>query len=335
MNSLFIGPNRAIVRALARRQTLGAQSSIEEIDVPEARMKRRHVVFGLLGFLLFANMPSRGQITVDIGSGTQTQPEQATKPAQNPEVLTNAAIVSLTQANMGETLIISKIRASSCSFDVSTNALLSLKKSEVTDAVIQAMIEVSTPDANVTGTKAFSANPNNPQSPHDAGIYSFDGRTMVQLEPTAYSGTNTGGLFKSAMTYGIATAKIKANIRNSHATIRVSSAAEFYFYFEQTSSGLSNSTGVQAYFTGATSPNEFVLLRMESKKNDREVILASFGAFRASTGTQEKDSVAFTATKVAPGVYKVSIPALKPGEYCFYYGTTLNQHKLFDFGVDK
>ena len=236
---------------------------------------------------------------------------------------------------MGDALIISKIRSSKCTFDVSTDALVSLKQAAVTDGVIQAMIQVSTPDANVTGTKVFSADPNNPQSPHDAGIYSYDGKTMVQLEPTVYSGTNTGGIFKSAMTYGIATAKLKANIRNSHATIRVSSAADFYFYFEQTSSGLSNSTGVQAYLTGATSPNEFVLLRMESKKNDREVMLASFGAFRMSTGTQEKDSVGFTATKVAPGVYKVSVPSLKPGEYCFYYGTTLNQHKLFDFGVDK
>jgi hypothetical protein len=135
------------------------------------------------------------------------------------------------------------------------------------------------------------------------------------------------------MTYGIATAKMKASIRNPHAVIRFS-GTDFYFYFEQTSSGLSNSTGMGAYFTGATSPNECVLLRMESKKNDREVVLSSFGAYRMSTGTQAKDAVDFTARKITPGVYKVSVPVLKAGEYCFYYGTTTQQHKLFDFGVD-
>jgi hypothetical protein len=167
----------------------------------------------------------------------------------------------------------------------------------VADGVIQTMIQVSTPDANVTATKMDSSDPNNPQSSHDAGIYNYDGKRMAQLEPAVYSGTKTGGVFKSAMTYGIAIAKMKANIRYPHSAIRVSPATEFYFYFEQTSSGLSNTTGVGAYLTGATSPNEFVLLRMESKKNDREVILASFGAFRMSTGTQTKDSVDFAPTQ--------------------------------------
>jgi hypothetical protein len=136
------------------------------------------------------------------------------------------------------------------------------------------------------------------------------------------------------MTYGIASIKMKASVRNSHAVIRVPANADFYFYFEQASSGLSNSTGIGAYLTGATSPNEFVLLRMESKKNDREVILSSFGAYRMSTGTQTKDAVDFTTAKVAPGVYKVSVANLQAGEYCFFYGTPTAQHKLFDFGVN-
>jgi hypothetical protein len=45
--------------------------------------------------------------------------------------------------------------------------------------------------------------------------------------------------------------------------------------------------------------------------------------------------VGFTTIKVARGAYRVSAPALKPGEYCFYYGTTLDRHNLFNFGVDK
>lgn len=255
--------------------------------------------------------------------------------AYSQEVLTNATVVSLTDAHLGDDLIIDKIRSSSCTFDLSIDAILSLKKAGVADAVVQAMMKVSTSANNVTATMA-TANPNNPRAPHDAGIYNYDTKTMtmLQLEPTVYSGTKTGGVFKSAMTYGIASAKMKATIRNPHAGVRVAANSEFYFYFEQASAGLSNSAGVGAYFTGATSPNEFVLLRMDSKKNDREVVLASFNAYHMSTGTQAKDTVDFTTTKIAPGVYKVVVPAMAPGEYCFFYGTTTEQHKLFDFGVN-
>jgi hypothetical protein len=101
---------------------------------------------------------------------------QSTAVVHAQEIVTNDTILSLTQANMGEALTISKIKISSCSFDVSTNALLSLKKAGVPDGVIQTMIQVSTPDANVTTTKMASASPNDPKSPHDAGIYSYDSK---------------------------------------------------------------------------------------------------------------------------------------------------------------
>ena len=50
------------------------------------------------------------------------------------EAITNDTIISLIQAQLGETLVISKIRTSSCNLDVSTNALLNLKKAGDTRA---------------------------------------------------------------------------------------------------------------------------------------------------------------------------------------------------------
>jgi len=93
---------------------------------------------------------------------------------QSPEVLTNDKVISLAQASLGDSLIISKIKASGCNFDVSTAALLSLKKAGVSDPVIEAMIQASAPAANALVPSALP-NANDPQSPHDAGIYSYDG----------------------------------------------------------------------------------------------------------------------------------------------------------------
>ena len=44
---------------------------------------------------------------------------------------------------------------------------------------------------------------------------------MIVLERAAYQGAKTGGMFQSAMTYGIVKAKTKAVIPGPHASIRV------------------------------------------------------------------------------------------------------------------
>jgi len=57
------------------------------------------------------------------------------------------------------------------------------------------------------------------------------------------------------MTYGIAKIKMKAVIQGSHSNIHTSdSGTTFYFYFEDTGSS----------FGGSTTPNEYVLLKLES-----------------------------------------------------------------------
>lgn len=223
---------------------------------------RRTLLFTLLAILLVLTSSIRAQVN-------------------STEVLTNDTIISLTQANLGDSLIISKIKTSRCKFDLSTDNLLNLKNAGVSNAVLETMIKVSTPTANVVVVKTAN-DINDPQSPHDAGIYVYDGKTMIQLEPTTYSGEKTAGFFTSALTYGMAPIQTKASIKNPHASVRVPANAEFYFYFEQSSSGLSNVTGIAAYFSGATSPNEFALLRMESKRTERDVTLHTLSGHSVS-----------------------------------------------------
>ena len=57
------------------------------------------------------------------------------------EVLTNDDVVKMVEANLGDDLIVSKIKASTCSCETSIDAILKLKGAGVSDAVIQAMVE--------------------------------------------------------------------------------------------------------------------------------------------------------------------------------------------------
>jgi hypothetical protein len=261
--------------------------------------------------------------------------------------LTNDDIIKMVQFKFGDNVIVAKIKSSPCKFDTSMDALTKLKAAGVSDAVMQAMMEPGAP--GVSNSSAAPAgpppDPNDPNAEHDPGIYYVrqnpGGRRMTALDPTAYSGTKTGGMFTSAMTYGIHKAKQKAVVRGGRANVRITEELPtFYFYFEAKHGTLSNSGGLAGWFGGLSTPNQFSLVKLESDKDSRTLVVGEFGAFGASSGTRNKDVTEFDFTKVSPGIYKV-VPraALQPGEYCFFYtgqNTAMGAGggNLFDFGIN-
>jgi len=257
--------------------------------------------------------------------------------------MTNQDVMDLVALGLSDDVVVDKIRAAEATdFDTGLPALKSLKEAKVSDTVIRAMISphTSTAATSISATKA--GDPNDPNSQHDPGIYIHakgrNGVQMIMLEPTVYSEGKSGGVFASAMTYGIKKMKWKAVVRGAHANAKSSdSSMTFYFYFEETSAGLSH-----ASFGGTSTPNEFTLVKFEVKSDTRETVVMKANAFGASSGTDEKATTPFTFTKLRPGVYKV-VPTgpLKPGEYCFlgasgggvYGAGAAGASRLFDFGV--
>lgn len=67
---------------------------------------------------------------------------QQTSPPR--EILTNEDIVKLTEAGLADSVIVAKIKGSVCKFDISTDALVALKREGVSDAVIQVVTEAMT-----------------------------------------------------------------------------------------------------------------------------------------------------------------------------------------------
>jgi hypothetical protein len=271
-------------------------------------------------------------------ASAQTPPTQAAPV----EVLTNETITKMTELKLGDGLINSKIKASNCSFQTGIDDIMKLKAAGVSDAVLQAMVEAGAAK-NIAPEAANNPpppDPNDPASPHDAGVYWLPkeprAKAMVELEPTVYSGGRYAGVFAAALTSGIAKVKMKAVVRGGRANLRIDEdKPEFWFYFEEKSHGLS----YVGFWASATSPNEFVLAKLSAKNNERELVVGEAGLFGGSTGTQSKDTVAFKLEKLAAGIYRL-IPEepMPPGEYCFFYAAGMGQSqsggKLFDFGID-
>lgn len=239
------------------------------------------------------------------------------------EVLTNESVITMMKASLSPTIIVSKIRASKTKFDVSTDELIRLKDAKVPDDIVNAMVEASANPSSLTsrtGADVVRTDPNDPLSAHEAGIYLLeekDGRKlMTQLEPSVSTQSKSGGFFKSAMTYGLAKIKSKAVIANPNAMLQINNPRPvFYFYFEVRNSGLSNSGNVYA---SSTSPNEFVLVKMDAKQKERQLVVGEANLFGAQSGTLDKYARQFDYEKIAPGVYKVTPKTeLADGEYDF------------------
>jgi hypothetical protein len=270
-----------------------------------------------------------------LGVGVKAQDENS-----GVEVLTNDKVVTMVKAGLPPSLIVGKIHASKTNFNTNTDELIRLQGARVPTEIINAMVDASTHASAVTSSMGAGdvskADPNNPASAHEAGIYLYqekDGqKKMFQLEPAVSKQTKSGGFLASAVTYGIAKIKFKASLSGQNASLQIDQPRPvFYFYFEVKGSGLSTSN----YY--ATSPNEFVLVQLDAKPNTREVTVSQANAFGAQSGTMDKASRAFSYEKIAPGVYKVTPQAdLAEGEYGFYNAAGVGPSggaKIFDFGI--
>ncbi|HEY0797421.1 MAG TPA: hypothetical protein VGD64_16730 [Acidisarcina sp.] len=260
--------------------------------------------------------------------------------------MNNDAVIKMAKAGLSDQLVISSIQSQPGQYNTSIDGLIALKSAGIHDGIIAAMISKGSSAAAPTATaQQASTNVDDPNSPHEAGIWVYSikssGPKLVELEPSVYSQGKTGGVFASAMTYGIAKIKMKAVIRNARSNTRVNDpGAVFYFYFEQQAAGLSNASSP---FGGTSTPNEYSLLHFDIKGDTRETVVGKMNAFGASSGTDDKAVVGYTYEKLRPGVYKVTPKApLQAGEYGFiseggggagpYSAGAAN--RVFDFGMN-
>jgi hypothetical protein len=187
----------------------------------------------------------------------------------NAETLTNDSVIQLHKLGLGDSVVVQKIKASTCNFDTSIDALKALKDAGISDEVIQAMLLVLTPSAPAPSPIASNAapavasapaDPNDPKAPHASGISLYeevDGKPkMTQMKPSRVDELSSGGGFGVA--FG-GSSKTRAVLSDAHAQTQLKATElVFYFYFAKAEASL-GSTDVSA-----TSPEDFSLGAMET-----------------------------------------------------------------------
>jgi hypothetical protein len=254
------------------------------------------------------------------------------------ETLTNDSVIQLHKLGLADSTITAKIKASTCNFDTSVDALKTLKEAGISDEVLQAMLLVSSSvkaaPAPIAATPA--ADPNDPKAPHASGIYRYeeiDGKPkMTQMSPSRVDDVSTGSGF--GMAFG-GTAKTRAVLSGAHAQTQLKETEPvFYFYFAKSEASLGSMD------VAATSPDDFELGALEAHiSHDQpvrrlEISKVNMGGYHA--GLNRKDVRPFTTEKISDGIFKVTPAALKAGEYAFVQvvgARMVTALKMFDFGI--
>lgn len=257
------------------------------------------------------------------------------------DTLTNAKVIKLSKLGLQPSIVITKIQNSYTIFDVSTDGLINLSDNGVPSDVINEMMRI---DAQSKNAIANQRDMKDPLTKRPTGIYFYNPKDSIeplkQVDPTVISTNKSGGLgiaLAQAYTMGLAREKVKSSLSggNSHLQIEENSPV-FYFYFERTTDRTADSW----FFATATSPNEFVLAKLNENTNNRVLQVGDMNAYGGTSGVSNDAKIPFDYVKVSEGIYKVTFKKpLKIGEYCFLYAnatpTSFSNDKVFDFGIPK
>lgn len=275
-------------------------------------------------------------------------------------VLNNKSIIALSKAGLPSSIIITKMKTSTCSFDLSTDALIELKANKVSDDVLNAMIEKQGASTTTGNAAADSIIIRLPQT----GIYYCDSQAnhYVRLDPTLVTGNKMASNL-------LGTLKSKSTIDGAESNIQTNKSPVFYFYFGSTTeSKLNNVSASNVSYKNefvdllhsyapnsntsneAYTPNDFKLIQLDRNRSSRSFESGRMSMYSGVSSGVSKNVQGFKYEMITPNLYKVYFPAdLSKGEYCFIYASSVasggvtasfrnnishnSDIKVFDFGV--
>jgi hypothetical protein len=268
-----------------------------------------------------------------------------TAQAVSAETLTDDSVVQLSKAGLSPQTLVAKIQSTPSQFDISSGALLWLKRQEVADDVIAAMVTAASGAPGLASDQSDSADP---LAPHAAGLYLLEPGgarpAMQRLDPTVADDTKSSSALAWILTYGVAPLKITTVMFGPSARLKTETHRPvFYFYFNQPGSGFyQHGLGWLRMPGPAPTPDLFTLVRFQTVGGNRQVLTARIGVGIGGGRSSEVDAthVAFRFAAVSPGVFEVTPQTeLDPGEYAFVYTPESTgddddaQPRYFDFSV--
>jgi hypothetical protein len=139
-----------------------------------------------------------------------------------------------------------------------------------------------------------------PPEVDSVGIYyKNQNGTWQEMRPEIVN-FKTGGTMKQIATRGIVSGDINGNIQGATGKVALRFPTEFIMYLPE-----------------GRAPEEYILLRLRTKKKEREFRALTGGVFNPSTGAK-RDTVNYASTKIAPRAYAVTLNSdIGAGEYGF------------------
>lgn len=245
------------------------------------------------------------------------------------ETITNETIIQMKDLGFDEAMIMDKINSSNVKFDASISGLTQLKNSGISANILSLVMQKSKHN-----TKSKT------------GIYYLNkDEDQKRIQPSVFSSSNTNAAAQKLVS-GFINAKKKAQLpRTKSNNVLVSGKQEFVFIFNTSDvDNMQSNQGNQAgllnwWFRTATSPNEFVLVKLtvKERKNLREVITGKSSFLTSTNGIDPKYALPFSIEELESNKFKVIPDTLEPGEYCFIYQGRVPEGRtnqsVFDFSI--
>ena len=213
------------------------------------------------------------------------------------EALTNASIVKMTKAGLGDDLIVSMVQNQPGHYDLNPDSLVSLKKDGVSEKVLAAMAaKNAAPTAPAGAAKAASADAYDDM---DIGVYCKVKGEWTQIKSEAVN-WKTGGVAKSIFTNGIVKGDVNGHLNGKESPTTLTTPLEILIKAPE---------GSEA--------TDYQLVHLHVNSDNREFRTRTGGVIHQSGGST-KDAVEFDQAKVAKHVYTVTFKGnLAAGEYAF------------------
>lgn len=237
------------------------------------------------------------------------------------EVVTNKTVLKMVRAELGDELIIKKIKTSKTDFDLSTDAIIELKEAGVSEKVIEAMMGDDSEGPKPQQTQKLLA-PQVPQNTYSGNVGNdyyvlIDGK-LVEITPSkAFVAVSMKQSVKRLIPFFFST---RANdkwvyVKGEKADFRINSTLPIFY------------TRVKPILV------ELFKLDYHPKKNIRYAI---FTGSVTSTELNTKNNIDFDYEKSKNGFYKI-VPKepLSAGEYAISDQNSVTQGIICAFGINK
>lgn len=261
-------------------------------------------------------------------SGWAGQSPARARPTAAASGLTAEDVMKLAKAGLSEDIIIQQIRKNGRAFDLSTDQLIALKAANVSDRVVEAMLDPSNaglpapvgiglPVASKPITAPAPAERSaHAELPSEVGVYANKDGQWQEIQPEIVY-WKTGGVLKTVATAGIHHGDVNGHVAGPASRTAFSRPLRLLIVTPE-----------------GTALPEYQLLRLRVNKDNREFRTVTGGFLHAESGSQ-RDQVQIDGKKIANRSYELSFPMTAGvGEYGILPpSSTSGSGKIYSFRI--